>query len=187
MVTIFVLVRRRGPTKQWTFAFFSGSPQVIFWVRMNQPGVSIAVIMERRALVSRWQAHAWEAIGIIPDPGDAASPRLLLRDAARAQWLHGGFDLELHRDEAENYYLNLSAPEPCVFITWRMEEEMAVPKFVTVSYGEAARFMDANEQVDSVLMPRDMRDWLGEFVHANYRPEPKTRSRPASFKGAKRD
>jgi len=153
---------------------------------MSHPVFSLAVIMERRALVNRWQAHAWEAIGIIPDRGDAATPRLLLRDASCAQWLHGGFQLKLYRDEAENYYLNLSASAPCVFIVWRMEEEMAVPKFVTVSYGEAARFMDANEQVDTVPMPRDLCDWLGEFVNDNYRPEPKKRSRPPSFKGAKR-
>jgi len=153
---------------------------------MNHPVFPIAVIMERRALVNRWQAHTWEAIGIIPDTGDAAAPRVLLQDRERAQWLHGGFELKLYRDEAENYYLNLSAAQPCVFVAWRMEEDMAVPKFVTVSYGEAARFMDASEQVDSVPMPRDMGDWLGEFVNDNYKPEPKKRSRAPSFKGAKR-
>src|ERR1035437_10561268 len=90
---------------------------------MSHPVYSIAVIMERRALANRWQAQTWEAIGIIPDPGDAATPRVLLQDNARAQWLHGGFELELHRDEAENYYLNLSAPQPCVFITWRIDRK----------------------------------------------------------------
>ena len=154
---------------------------------MNHPVFAIAVIMERRALANRWQAQTWEAIGVIPDPGDAAAPRVLLRDSARAQWLHGGFALKLYRDEPENYYLNLSAAQPCVFIAWRLEEDMALPKFVTVSYGEAARFMDASEQVDSVPLPRDMCDWLGEFVNNNYKPEPKRRSRPPSFKGAKRD
>lgn len=154
---------------------------------MGHPVIPIAVIMERRALANRWQAQTWEAIGIVPDPGDAATPRALLQDDARSQWLHGGFELGLHRDETENYYLNLSAAQPCVFIVWRMEDETAVPKFVTVSYGEAARFMDANEQVDTVPMPRDMCDWLGEFVNDNYRPAPKRRSRPPSFKGAKRD
>jgi len=154
---------------------------------MSHPVLSIAVIMEWRALANRWQSHSWEAIGVVPDPGNGTPPRLLLQDDARAQWLHGGFELKLYRDEAENYYLTLSASEPCVFIVWRAEEEMAVPKFVTVSYGEAARFMDANEQVDTVPMPRDMRDWLGEFVNTHYKPEPKKRSRPPSFKGAKRD
>ena len=141
--------------------------------------------MERRALANRWQAQTWEAIGIIPGPGDAP-PRVLLQDNAHTQWLHGGFELKLYRDEAENYYLNLSAAQPCVFIAWRMEDEMAVPKFVTVSYGEAARLMDASEQVDSVPMPRDMCDWLGAFVNEHYKPEPKRRSRPPSFKGANR-
>ena len=153
---------------------------------MSHPVLSLAVIMERRALANRWQSHVWEAIGIVPDPGDAATPRVLVRDDTRAQWLHGGFELKLYRDEAENYFLNLSASAPCVFIVRRMEEERAVPKFVTVSYGEAARFMDADEQVDAVPMPRDMCDWLGEFVNAHYKPEPKKRSRPPSFKGAKR-
>ncbi len=141
--------------------------------------------MERRALANRWQAQAWEAIGVVPNPG-GASPRLLMQDKAQAQWLHGEFALELHRDEAENYYLNLSAAQPCVFVVWRMEDATAVPKFVTVSYGEAARFMDADEQVDNVPMPRDMRDWLGEFVNEHYKPGPKKRSRPPSFKGARR-
>ena len=153
---------------------------------MSHPILPVAVIIERRELANRWQSETWEAIGVIPDPGDAAAPRLLMQHSAQAHWLHGGFELKLHRDEAENYYLNLSAERPCVFVVWRMEEEMAVPKFVTVSYGEAARFMDADERVDNVTMPRDMCDWLGEFVNAHYRPEPKKRSRPPSFKGARR-
>lgn len=153
---------------------------------MSRAAFSIAIIIERRALANRWQTHAWEVVGSLPDPGDAATPRLLLQDGARAQWLHGGLELELHRDEAENYYLNLSAEQPCIFIVWRMEEEMAVPKFVTLSYGEAARFMDADEKVDTVPMPPDMRDLLGEYVQQHYKPEPKRRSRPPSFKGAKR-
>ena len=153
---------------------------------MNHPVLSIAVIIERRALDNRWQSETWEAIGVIPDPGNAVQARLLMQDGERAQWLYGGLELKLYRDEAENYYLNLSAHQPVVFVVRRMEEEMALPKFVTVSYGEAARFMDSDEQVDSVPMPRDMCDWLGEFVNENYKPEPKKRNRPPSFKGAKR-
>ncbi len=153
---------------------------------VNHPALPIAVIIGRRELANRWQSQVWEAIGVIPDLGGGAAPRLLMKDSAEEQWLHGGFELKLHRDEAESYYLNLSAREPCVFVVWRMEETMAVPKFVTVSYGEAARFMDANEQVDIVPMPREMCDWLLAFVNAHYRPVSKKRSRPPSFNGAKR-
>ena len=44
---------------------------------MSHPVYSIAVIMERCALANRWQAQTWEAIGIVPDPGDAVTPRCL--------------------------------------------------------------------------------------------------------------
>ncbi len=151
-------------------------------VRVQQ----LAVVMERRVLANRWQDEAWQAIGVLPDAGEGASPRLLRQDAERSQWLHQGLALSLHRDEAENYYLNLSAPQPCVFVVWRSEGAMAVPCFVTLSYGEAARFMDAGEQVDSVAMSEELRAWLAEFVQQHYRPEPKKRSRPPSFNGARR-
>ena len=74
---------------------------------MSHPVLSIAVIMQRREIANRWQAQTWEAIGVVPDPGAGAAPRLLLQNGAQAQWLHGGFELKLYRDEAENYYLNL--------------------------------------------------------------------------------
>ncbi len=153
---------------------------------MSTHVLELAVVMERRALANRWQDEAWQAVGVLPDAGAGEPPRLLLDDAGRSQWLHGGLALSLHRDEAENYYLNLSAPQPCVFVIWRMENAMAVPCFVTASYGEAARFLDAGEQVDNVPMSADMRAWLDAFVREHYRPEPKKRSRPASFKGAHR-
>ncbi len=153
---------------------------------MHQPVLPVAVIVGRRALASRWQSHVWEAIGVIPERGGSPAPRLLMKDSAEEQWLHGGLELKLYRDEAESYYLNLSSRQPCVFVVLRMEELLAVPKFITVSYGEAARFMDANEQVDSVPMPRDVSDWLQAFVEAHYRPKPEKRSRPPSFDGARR-
>src|SRR6266705_2759444 len=115
------------------------------------------------------------------------TPRALLQDESRAQWLHPGFKLELFRDEAEGYYLNLSSHKPFVFVNWLEEEGAGVPKAVTVSYNEAARLMDAGARVDGVPMPPQWIPWLAEYVERNYKPEPKKRSRPPSFKGAKRD
>jgi hypothetical protein len=71
--------------------------------------------------------------------------------------------------------------EARVFVMWRMEQERAVPQFVTVSYDEASRWMDGGEQVDSVAMPAGLFAWVGEFVEKNYRPEPKKRIKPQSF------
>ena len=64
---------------------------------------------------------------------------------------------------------------------WRMEEGLAVPKFVTLSYNEAGRLMDGGEQVDTVAMPAELMAWVGGYVEENYRPEQKKRNRPKSF------
>src|SRR5262252_2348107 len=145
--------------------------------------IAVAVIMERRTLANRWQSESWQPIGVVPDSGNDA-PRVLLEDDACTRILYPGFAIELHRDEAEGYYLNLSTETPYIFVMWRMEDARAVPKVVTVSYNEAGRMMDGGEQVDGVAMPPDLVGWVGEFASTHYKPEPKKRIRPPSFKGA---
>lgn len=142
----------------------------------------IAIIMERRRLQNRWVDEAWEAVGVVPafaggaGAGDAA-PRRILAETDRDQWLVGGFALELFRDEAENYFLNMSSPIPKVFVMWRREGEIALPVSVSVSYGEAARWLDSGEQVDGVAMSREIADWVGDFVNTHYKPAPRKKVR----------
>jgi len=93
----------------------------------------------------------------------------------------------LFRDEAEGYYLNISAKQAVVFVNWLEEEGVGVPQSVTVSYNEAARQMDGGARVEGVPLPAEWRPWLEAFVKEHYKPEPKRRSRPPSFKGARRD
>lgn len=138
-------------------------------------GLHLAVIMERKVLANKWADFQWEAVGVIPDGGRGAEPRCLYEDEQRAQWLHAGFVLELFTDEAEFYYANITSPEPRVFILWRLEDGLARPALVTVSYGVAARMMDAGEQVDGVPMPAEIRDWVAEFVVLHYKPEVKNK------------
>jgi hypothetical protein len=156
---------------------------------MPYPSLAVAVMMERTPLVNnRWQSEKWEPIGVVPDTSEAgALPRALIVDASRARWLYPGFKLQLFHDEAEGYYLNLSSNKPFVFVNWLEEEGAGVPKGVTVSYNEAARLLDAGTRVDGVPMPLQWIPWLAEYVERNYRPEPKKRARPPSFKGARRD
>ena len=148
---------------------------------MRYPTQSVAIVMARIAIENRWQSHRWEAVGVVPSVGVAAEPQILLETPTVTQWLHPGFTLELFADETENYYLNISTPEPKLFVMWRMDERngepFAKPAIVTVSYGEAARLMDSNEQVDGLPLPLDLCVWLGEYVETNYRPEPKRKLR----------
>lgn len=138
----------------------------------------IAVIMERRRLENRWVDEAWEAVGVVP-AFDSNEPgaRRIVAETDRDQWLVGGFALELFRDEADNYFLNMSSPIPKVFVMWRKETEVALPVAVSVSYGEAARWLDSGEQVDGVPMSRELADWVGDFVNTHYKPAPRRKVR----------
>lgn len=155
---------------------------------MPLPRFTATVTMQWTRLNDRWQSEKWEAVGVIEDDGARKGPSLIASDSSSARWLHPGFELTLYRDEAEGYYLNLSANQPFVFVMWRAEEGIAHPKVLTLSYNEAARMMDGGEQVDGVPMPEQWREPLAAFVALHYRPEAKRkRARPPSFKGASRD
>jgi len=150
---------------------------------MHKPSFRIAVVMQRRPAKSRWADSMWELHGVLADPG--GETRLLREDGASVQWLHPGFQLVLHKDEIEGYYLNVSAPQPRVFVLWRMEGEQALPLEVTVSSDEAGRWLDGGHSVDGVAIPAEIFAWVGEYVENNYRPEPKKRIKPRSFQHPK--
>ena len=148
---------------------------------MEKPKFPIAVVMQRRPAKSAWADVIWEPHGVVPGPNGGEKKLLVERDGL-AQWLHPGFELELHRDEAEGYYLNLTAPDPRVFILWRMEGEEGLPVYVTVSSEEAGRWMDGGHSVDGVKIPREIFAWAGEWVEKNYKPKPfEKRIKPRSF------
>ena len=152
---------------------------------MQKPSYALAVVMRRRPAQSRWADVVWEPWSVLAGYSGAPQAHLLVEDGGVAQWLHPGFKLELHRDETEGYYMNVSTSSPRVFVLWRMEEDQGLPLAVTVSYDEAGRWMDAGHSVDAVAMPPEVFAWVGEYVEKNYRPEPKKRIKPRSFQHPK--
>ena len=71
------------------------------------------------------------------------------------------------------------------FVVWRVGETdppIATPEIVSVSYNEAGRWLDAQERVDNLPLPAETAAWLQAYTDEHYRPEPKQRRRPASFK-----
>jgi hypothetical protein len=149
---------------------------------------TLAVIMERRAARSRWADVIWQPHAVLESDEPRGGPRLLLRRDDYEQWLHPGFELAIHRDEIEGYYMNVSSGSPRVFVLWRMEGDPAgkdaaygMPLQVTASYDEGGRWLDGGHSVDSVTMPEAVFAWIGDYVERNYRPEPKKRIKPRSF------
>ena len=68
----------------------------------------------------------------------------------------------------------------------KADATIAVPHRISVSYNEAGRLLDGGESVDNIPLSSEHASWLQEFVNEHYRPEPKKRHRPESFKGANR-
>jgi hypothetical protein len=145
----------------------------------------LAVIMERKALQNRWASEQWEVLGIVRDPDPVpGAPRVIVHTDRCTRTLYPGYRLVLTRDEAEGYYLNLTSPEPKVFVLWRWIEDVAQPQpqRITVSYGEGTRWADSGEQVDGVAIPPELLPWIAAFVEKHYEPEPPKKKRYASNK-----
>lgn len=177
-----------------------------------RPTLMTAVVMRREPVsgpMSRWQAWRWVLADVVtehdmpelaqwtagPGPfemdgpqGEAEPPQ-----AGATHWLYPGFPVELFRDDAEGYYLNLTAPQPCFWVMWRPDAEgdaaptlvdgepAPMPQIVTLSYHDAGRWLDAQEKVDQVPASARVCEWLAAFVNQHYQPEPKRRQRPQSF------
>ena len=152
--------------------------------------MEVAVIMRRERIDNRWQPWRWALADVVPQqPTFGSKARLLFKSDDEERWLHPGFRVELLVTDAEGYYLNVTTEQPCFWVVWRMEEEpaladevMAVPTIVTLSYHDAGRWLDAQENVDQVPAPADVVQWLQAFVEANHVLEIKRRQRPESFK-----
>ena len=142
----------------------------------------VAVIMQRTPLANRWVDERWEAIEV-EVAEESSEPAQRIDDTpSGTKWRCFGHFVELHPVEIEGYYLNVTAPEPKIFVLWRMAEgddaePRARPLIVTLSYAEAARFLDAGEHVDAVPVPPVLLAALQAFVAANYRPEPRKKAK----------
>lgn len=144
----------------------------------------VAVIFQRTPLVNKWVSERWEPLDVQPsldETGADPVPERLADVGGAERWRFCGHALELHRSEGEGYYLNITAPEPKVFVMWRRKDEggdpPVFPVVVTVSYNEAARMLDGGEQVDAVPLPPAILAWMQPFVAANYTPEPRKKIR----------
>lgn len=153
---------------------------------LTQP---VDVIIERVPLRSRWASERWQpaAVEIAPADGLAVPDRNAVPGSHRCiaegenRWRCRGFEIELHPTEAEGYFLNLTAPDPRIFVMWRLFDDGAMPVarpvLLTVSYNQAGRYMDGGEQVDGVAMLPAIADWMRPFIATHYKPEPRRKVR----------
>ena len=146
-----------------------------------KPSWSASVVFRKRPVNSRWVDFEWDTFSVTVSDDLKVAPAGPLEFAvgSDAQWRWDGERIALHPSEGEGYWLNLNAPNPCIFVMWRLEEGDAVPRpvVVTVSYNEAGRMLDAGDHVDNVPMPETLRTALATYVAAHYKPEPRKKVR----------
>jgi hypothetical protein len=151
-----------------------------------RPAIRVAVVMDRERAPNQWQDWRFTIAEVVADENVFGAERRVLRDDGKVRrTLYPGFTLELHADQADGYYLNLSSGAPVWFVVWRIDDDdpsLAWPETVSVSYTEAGRWLDAQERVDNVPLQADLVAWLQAYTDEHYRPEEKKpRRRPQSF------
>jgi hypothetical protein len=153
---------------------------------MQRPTIEIAVVVERHKQPNRWQDWRFRIAEVLPNEAAFGSVARKLHDDGRvARWLHPAITVELFADEGKGYCLNLTSGNPSWFVLWRIDASdasRAEPAAVSLSYNEAARWLDnADEQMDSLPLPADVRDWLQAFTDVHYQPVIEPRRKPRSF------
>lgn len=137
---------------------------------------NVQVCFRKEMLSSPWQPFKWTAYQVLPSHtwNDTSGDEVALHTTLR-----------VFQDEVQGYFLNLDAPSPQIYFLLRFpdDDQTKYPAISesTLSYEEAARWMDSNEEVQSVSMPEPIAAWLSEMVQERFKPEPKRRRRPQSF------
>ena len=159
-------------------------------------------------IVTSSDVPGWKLVGLLPEdvpagpvdesmvidaggegPGAVASSQR----PARRRVATEAVELTLDRDEADGYYLNLTSPDPSLFVLLRLPDVAsataahgtALPPeavSVTASYSEGARWMDGGMVVVRTALPKPFLAWIAEFAEHHFQLEERKkpgRNRPS--------
>jgi len=138
-----------------------------------------------------WSSGQWEVTGLVAGAagekltGVTETKQLVSRDIGNGQIIWSGLTVQLYKDGAESYYHNLMSENPKAFVICKNDEvEGARPQpfLVTLSYDEAASFLEVDATVLSVAMPAELYRWVERFVLEHYVPERKRKRKRDSWK-----
>lgn len=137
---------------------------------------------------NRWQEGRWRVAGVVSDSSRAHSGPRRLRMPGQDACLWSGLVVELHRDDAESYYYNLISERPRIFVVCTHTSDGGLhPFIVTLSYDEAASYMESDELVEAVGMPAELYRWVEEFVLEHYVPQPRKKRKRDNWKETTRE
>jgi len=158
----------------------------LFTQSRAQASLPLGVVMRRTPGATRWVAHHWRAVAVLPG-APAADWRELRREGDTVEFHSATLPLDLYRADTEAYLHGLTAEDPSVYVVLRetasADGSEACPLEVvlaTVSPYEAQDYCDSGEEiVEKVPMPAALRAWVSAFVDEHHEEE--------EFKKRKRD
>lgn len=136
-----------------------------------EPRVSlpVAVIMGRRMVAGQgWRVPSWRVVGLVAGSGLAggeAQGASVRSDDDEEHFLWGGLRLDLYRDAADSYWVNLTGRQPSLFVLCSEDEQSrVVPKLVTADQNEACSGVEGDERVFAAPIPPEVYRHLEAFV-----------------------
>jgi hypothetical protein len=137
--------------------------------------LDVAILLQRFKIDNPWITEKWQAIGVIPtkkNTGKTNEITLISNINNEPIYRHDGFILELVHDELDSYYQNLVSANANIFIVCREEDDdRPKPFLVTLSYDEAAIYMETDETIYTVAIDIQIYQTIERFVLENYKPE----------------
>ncbi len=137
------------------------------------PGqMNVAVLMEKKPSVHPWAEFSYRALGVVVrDDEQQKSVTRVYRGGDIEHFLVTGLSLRLYPDECESYYHNLMSPEPGCFIVADQpgdDEIMPVPYLVSLSFDEVHAYLEGDEQIYSVSIPRELYQWAEAYLLTHF-------------------
>jgi hypothetical protein len=146
--------------------------------------IAVGVVVERRKARSMWADFLWRPVSVLVGETSAAPWTPLDTEAETVLFFAGGAVIELHRTETANYRDNLTSGAPALWVALRPAASEPPHEIlaVTADPSEGEAFTDAGSYiVETVPMPRDVAEAIGQFIaeHHVERPFVKRRRQPA--------
>ncbi|CAB9540277.1 hypothetical protein BROOK1789B_1158 [Bathymodiolus brooksi thiotrophic gill symbiont] len=141
----------------------------------NNITLHVAVLLQRFKIDNPWITEKWQAIGVIPTKENVEQTNeitLISNINNEPIYQYDGFILELVRDELDSYYQNLVSDNASIFVVCREDDDNRPnPFLVTLSYDEAAIYMETDETVYAMAIDIQIYQTIERFVLENYKPK----------------
>ena len=146
--------------------------------------MQMGIVIERRATENPWLDWTWKCVTVLPGAVGFQKWKEIESGSGWDRFFATTLPLRLHKGETEGYRVNLSQPNPAIYVVLHnLTEEFPEPVLVTACPFEAEdNDVSGDERVDRVPMPVEILAFVGHFVDRHHIEQPfKKRKRKKYF------